>query len=215
MALEDYNTYTKSDPLSRYTVTTNKIVVTDIENDDPNQYVAFDYSATPFDGDFTHRFKLTVTMAGGGFIYPWCLAKEFNDIAGLTDALFLQHNGGAALLKERVSGTDYQDFTVGFSAATPYWYVPDRDEVVGSFGQQYCFIYEDEDETIIFDTLTLALHIKEDFSHVNATIGGGSGSSANISGDIENLDLGLDGVAVTLVRKGLGRGLNRGTGRGL
>lgn len=195
MPLENYDIYTESDPLGRYAVTTNKIVVTSLENDDPDQYVAFDYSAAPFDGDFTQRNKLTVTTAGGGFIYSWCLAKAFDDLAGLTDAFYLQHNGAAALLKERVSSTDYQDFTTGLSAATPYWYVFVRDELIGSFGQLQCFIYDDEAETSLFDTLTLALHIKEDFSHVYGTIGGGSGSSSSISGDIENLDLGIDGAA--------------------
>ena len=75
MSYEDFTEYTKVDPDGELTVEANKIHVSD-QSYDVDSRVYKDFGEDYFDGDFVHKFELTVT-AGGAYIMSgiWAMAN--------------------------------------------------------------------------------------------------------------------------------------------
>lgn len=220
MALEDYTTYTEVDPNSKIGVTSNTITANGIETNF-DAYVYDDKGAAFFDEDYSQEldFQKTGGSSGNQFVYIWGLA---NVVAGgralLTSyqahQIIIFGSNPVVRLLECRGGSFVSDDSIALSLNTRYWLTMIRDESIGANGQLQCFIYSDSGRTVLVDTVSVLLASKQDFRYVYAINSDNHGSASSWSGDIQNLDLGVVAVAGNINRK-LGKGLNRGTMRGL
>jgi len=188
MALEDFTTYTEDDDNSRYVVTANKIAVTLVNRSDNNQHVWDDKGVDYFDGDFVHSVKITVTFAAGGILSCWCLGNVIDGLIPAASNLWVDWYNNAIRLVEQYSDSFATDTSITLTLGDPYYLTIERDESVGTYGTLYCYIYDDEAQTSLVDTLVVTLHTKADWRYVFGTVGFESGTGT-ISGDIENLNL--------------------------
>lgn len=226
MSLEDFTTYTKVDPNNRYTVAANLITVNNLSRDEI-AYIVSDKGVDFFDGDYEHllQFRTASSSSILSTLNPWTLANELGDIRNLLNLspklgahtiqlLEIAATVNCILTESVAGGSSFNDQFSG-TVNVIYYVKIIRDEAIGSFGQLQCFIYTDSDRTVLVDTLTIALHEKMDFRYVYAANSFNFAESKAFDGTINDLDLGLEEEEViVLLRKGLGRGSNKGLMRG-
>ncbi len=205
MALENFGTYTETDPNSRITKTTRRVTWTDLTRNE-DAYVYKDEGVDYFGGDFVHfltlRFTASEQDVSGGI---WALTNDLDDLKGLKDAnkdaLYLTLAGFAdttklwIALREMDGGTLYGSsggdgssyiVTVG----TSYYLSFERDESVGTYGTLYLHIYSDAARTTKLFSHYITLHTsKKDFRYVHAIQTWNAGTTLKHSGYSENLDL--------------------------
>jgi hypothetical protein len=202
---EDYTTYTEVDPNGHLSKTSSKITWTDLNNGE-TAYICDDKGVDHFNGDFEFLFdgEITDIPVGGGRAF-WCgMANTLNDLRSIDVgggdylALLTYVSGGNVryYLHEVVSGSAHQDYTA-YTAEKQQWITFERDEAVGTYGTLYAHIYDDSDRTQELDTLSIALHEKEDFQYIYGMSSYNDGTPASYgSGYVRNLDL-QEGGGVT------------------
>jgi hypothetical protein len=186
---------------SDYTITPNKVIFDTMQRN-RQSWVLDDKGDAFFDGDFTHRVNAAVTTDNSDqSVCPWQLSNvadtPFDIDTANGDALFLieTENAGNKRLQiiEIVASLSLDTFDEAPTSDRRY-YVMDRNEDVDD-GDLTCDIFSDEEETIpVGDTLVLALRAKKDFKFGGCAMPFGDSSGTAISGDIQNLDLGI-GIA--------------------
>ena len=198
MAKENYTTYDKQDFGDKYSVTPTNIDVTGLLRNE-SAWVVDDKGVDNFDGDFEHLVDIEVSSSTHNALFvPWMLANAVDDWnALLSDAgedllvvLPVGTSGTSIVIRlgEAVGASFiFDDYSGAFN--TPYYLKPKRDESVGSFGQIQCFIYSDSARTILLDTLSLALRVKNDFRYVYGMNSANNGTTPSITGSASNLDL--------------------------
>ena len=179
MALENFTTYTETDPNARIAVTASRITSTLLTRDE-DAYVYADKGVNYFAGNFTH--ELTVRVTGGAVsgtmgMVAWAITNDIDDYQGLGT---LSKSGLFVLLGRNFDATPYfqateRDSGTEYSSATPYTGVINtdyylkivRDETVGTYGTFYCYIYSDVGRTTLVATLSVTLHTsKKDFRYI-------------------------------------------------
>lgn len=200
-AKEDYTAYTEVDAGGVLTVAANQITFTDLEYQD-TAYVYKDFGANYFSGDFTHEFKLRITdFTSGpfseGVVFPWYLSNTLanNEIHDSyyphlkVMAIQVSSTQWQFYLYEVTSGgSTYWDTSTYLSKNTDYYCRVNRDESVGTYGTLYLYIYSDAAMTTLVDTVSFALHQKQDFRYLyGVNSQGRSGRTAIISGNVANL----------------------------
>jgi len=198
MALEDFTSYTESDPNSHLAVTATRATFTDYA-DNENIFLSSDKGAAYFNGDFTHLvdMKITAYVSGADNLGIWAVTNSVVDMdpTPADGALFLRaYNTGGTnyfALLEASGGVEYAIGTqYTFSLNTTYYLKIVRDEAVGAFGTLYLYIYSDAARTTLLATKSGALHTsKQDFRYLfGVTSYRNSGAGANTkSGYVENL----------------------------
>ena len=211
MALENYTTYSEYDASGLVTVGANTLAVAG------NNQTAFSvhkvFAAGHFSGDFEHVVAVALNNDGSPN-YGWCpfwglsnetaesahSFKEIQEASG--DCLYIaQGEGFGAVwisLFEISTGTQYSDIYAGASYDTWYYCEIERDESVGTYGTLLCRIYSDESRSTLVDTLSVALHKKEDFRTVYAVASYYPNSNRPYSQNIKNLDLQEAGTTHTV-----------------
>lgn len=209
MATEDLTTYTKTDPLSRLTVTSSKVTWVGVRRNE-DTYLYKDKGANHFDGDLEHLLDFRYEGAGyWSLTNCWALCNLINDFddidaAGGDGLAVVQREESSGVhklfLKELDGGTQYDDVYTASEPVTYYLKVK-RDEAVGTYGTLYLYIYSDAERTNLLDTLSIALHSsKKDFRYIYACQSWDTDSSdANNWNDgwTENLDLQEEAAVVT------------------
>lgn len=183
MAYEDFTTYTETDTGSKVTVTASKITYTAVTSAE----VVKDFGAGHFDGDFEHL--MTIQM-GGSSAYG-------NVVWYLLDIAYpIEYSRHVALVwggyspGGRIAISEYGPYDDVMAAQSlPKTYYPKfkRVESVGTYGTLYGYIYSDAARTSLDDTLSLALHSKEDLRVLSAFLA--NTGAITYTGYIENLDL--------------------------
>ena len=226
MAVEDFTTYSETDPNSHIAKTATRVTVTDL-NSQETAFVYKDKGAAFFSDDFTHNITVEVTaFTADGRDYAWAITNDnTRDMKGIDDnndsylSIFLYGAAGAApeiYLEECDSGAIYQDNFVAV-VDTVYYLTIARDESVGANGTLYCYIYSDAARTVLVDTLTIALHTsKKDFRYIFGANTRNSGiSGRTISAYCENLELFASISAPTITTQAMASvARNSATGNG-
>jgi len=194
MAYENLTTYTKVDPNSDLTITSDTCSFDTLDNG-ANTWVYKDFTLDYFDEDLFHQIQVNISADTGGYgrAIIWSLTNAITDFKSCVDGLgiALRNYGGNKLitLYERNDSNEYDD-SGNYSESTDYYLTIERDESIGDYGRLYCYIYDDINRTNLLDTLQLDLHEKVDFRYLFCLQRlGGSGSGSTYTGYIKNLNL--------------------------
>ena len=196
---ENYPTYAKTDPNNRYTVATNQITVTG-QTRNESSYVYDDKGTGHFSGDFSHLLDYqsgTYSGTGVATILPWMMANDVGDgftlQVGAKSHLRMQNNKTSTtdtMFIVEVNGIGSFNDSSLLTYGGLFYYNPDRDETIGSFGQFRCFIHSDPDRINLFDTLGILLHgSKKDYDLIYGVSSYNSGSTDILDAIVRNLDL--------------------------
>lgn len=193
MAVENFTTYTETDPNSKITVAATKVTFANM-SEDADIHVYKDKGEGFFSGDFTINLTVSRTTDQGGDVVLCTLANLVDDalaIKGVSgDYLGILMEAMDLRLYEVDGGSSHSSSTYNITKDTVYYLTFSRDETVGTYGTLYLYIYSDSGRTTLLSTLTITLHSsKKDFRYLYAVQSTGSTNPADNHGYIENLDL--------------------------
>jgi len=224
MAVQNYTTYTESDPDGVLTVAAAAITVTNMDESTPVAAVYKDFTAGYFSGDLHWRCQFTTPAAGGAenssFLYFWLLTNAVSAPSTIEGAsgdyqavFYFESSGGVPLIFLRLvenGVTTNQDFSVNLSLETKYYLDIYRDDNGGAngTGQYTVYIctgnYNDEAGFTLVDTLTRDCSAGEqnDFRYLYACSARQQPATPSTSGLIENHEDMLTGVPAELAASG-------------
>ncbi|MHA1305558.1 MAG: hypothetical protein ACTSPI_17800 [Candidatus Heimdallarchaeaceae archaeon] len=192
--IENFTSYTESDPNDRLTVSASTITITDLTRNDNNTYIYDDKGTGYFSGDLEHLLEWTpgATSLYGQFAI-WAIANDVEDymqISGHENMVRLQvdaDNNKNLQIQTVDNGTmgDY-DRSVPLTKDTKYYLKILRS---GSIG--ICYIYSDESRTTLVDTISVTFYT-DSFRYIygcQASYRGGQDRPCD--GIVSNLDLGV------------------------
>jgi len=219
MAIKNFEDAITYNPNGTLIVSPDTIDIVDADRSE----TGYSYFDEAVNGDYEHflTVRTASTSSLGAAIYNWVLGNgvgDFTSIKNLGAHSLFRLEGGALvrlqLFEHMIGGVSYNTSWSG-NVNTIYYLKFDRDISIGSFGQLNCFVYTDEGLTVLVKILTLDLHENIDFTKAYPVCGEGVGiTGEQYDGYVKNFDTG-DGVTVVpLTRRGLGRGLNKGIGKG-
>ena len=197
MAQEDFTTYTKVDPNSRFTVTAPKVVFTGMTQME-DAYIYKDKGAGWLTGDFTETFDCDVTGFGNlGSrslnAVVWSVTTWIGSGTGGAGRYALQvwwqpssGSSGYIFGNEHYNGSDYGFGAFACSTNTIYYLTITR-----TGGNITMSIYSDNARTNQLYTFTHALQDTHTYRYVYAiqSYNNGIGGTAYITGNSENLYL--------------------------
>lgn len=202
MALEDFTTYTKVDPNSKFSVSANSITYTGLLNSE-SAYIYKDAGINHFAADFTHLVDAIYTSAAGAstLVGNWAITNDIGTLDVIEGAgksalyAFLYTVVGVSrniYIKENDNGTKYSTSYPDSAPPQNRYFKIIRNESVGTYGTIYLYIYSDADRTNLLSTLSIALHTsKKDYRYVYAVQSDYYPSfTGNTTGYMNNLDLG-------------------------
>jgi len=207
MPIEDFTTYSETDPGSTVTKTSDTITWALLSTRNTSSYVYKDFGAGYFGGDFSHRFEVTATGYGGVTPYAsvWGLANAVDDFQGIDDSggdyqsVVLVNSGGTYFLQLRIcedGGVSLSNQAI--SVSTKYYVTVERDDDGGTNGtgrltlRVYTGNYYGESGAVEIGTVTLDCGVGEqnDFRYLYATSSFNTGDAGKtLNATIENLDL--------------------------
>src|SRR3990167_6767698 len=172
MALQNYTTYTETDPNNRYTVTSTKINVVGLDRNE-DAHVVYDFGVNFFNENFTTKVDVYIDSASqvdGLLRMAWGLANAIDDVSGLRvagqshlDIYIAKTSTGGLVAASEYYGSNVFDNSIDLSLDTTYYLTIVRDESIGTYGTLYCYIYSNSGRTTLVDTLTITLRAKLDF----------------------------------------------------
>lgn len=198
MAIENLLTYTEVDPNAKLTVISSRVTLASLlRNEDA--YVYKDFGADYFNGDFQIDFDIPALPTGtsGGDFLVASMANGIDDWIGLIGtsidglAAEIYRTAGGQIYFNIAEIKDGIEYTSSQEAGLPGYFRFKRDESVGTYGTAYLYSYTDAARTQQQALVTLPLHKKMDLRYLYAVQSRNSGSTASISGYMENLNLGL------------------------
>lgn len=156
-----------------------------------HDYVYFDLGAGALSGDFNHDFNFYVysydEVVKG---YWWGVSNEIGSNNQHTgNRIIFGYDGDLVqwVLREYYNdGANTAQVTRNYSTSVLYARVT-RDESIGSFGRITITFYTDSARTVVFDTMVLDLHEKNDFRYRYLIMSDGGNeliTSADLSGEI-------------------------------
>jgi len=190
MAVEDFTTYTETDPNSRITVSSGTIGCVGLTRNE-DAYVYKDFGAGHFT-DFTHTFSYKFISGNSidSIFGSWGLGNGINDYeawggASITGVwnLHLKFNNNVYLW-ESYGGSTYNDSYSAANTDTVYYV---KNEKSGT--TMTSKIYSDSGMTNLLDTLSLVLHANHSFRYAFGMNTWNSGRTEYCSGEVNNLDL--------------------------
>lgn len=225
MAIEDFTTYTETDPDSVITVDANTVSWVNLDSRDVTSMVAYDKGVNHFDGDFEHKFSCKFTNAAQ-FNLPvhWALTNSYNTNDDLNDMIindedlfiFYFYHGDENVLQFGLQiiedGEQNADAWTSALDNVVYFIRITRDDDGGAnnTGQLKAYIatgnYDDEAGSLQ-DTLSLDCAVGEqnDFQYIYPLLSFDTNHVDDpCDGFTENLDLGEDEGIVIFRRRRAG-----------
>jgi len=191
LALEDFTTYTETDPNNHITVTANKLVVDGMSQNE-DVYVYADKGESHFGASFEHTLKHTGRGGNDRGMY-WAVSNVVDDYAywGNQDSQALGIEFWGSYKTHTLYGFEEnsEDDSWGVWAPTDgtptYITIKRTSETVLQE-----LLYSDSDRTSLEDTLAVSVVDGRRFRYVFGCVSNNTGSSKTwIDFDVENLDL--------------------------
>lgn len=193
MALEDYTTYTETDPNNDFTVVANTITVSTMIGN-VESHVLDDKGVGHF-GDYTHQESVEITFAVNNAV---CGCHAVTNGSNTHQEMITGNDGIEVYLYRSVASaykiylrdfeTDNLDFSIR-SVSTEYWLTIQRVKATTTATVK---IYSDSGRTVLVDTLTITCNTT-DYRYMIAVNSREAGGSETISAVIKDLDL-MEGV---------------------
>jgi len=121
MVLQDFRTWTETDPDTCLTVTEKRVTWTAADGDH-DSYVIRDYGSAIFIGDFTHRFKFEITdMENGGSCATYGIGAAA-DISGGNDFICGVSGSSVAAFTLLLARADFGSFDASAALAVDTLY---------------------------------------------------------------------------------------------
>ncbi|MDY6827234.1 MAG: hypothetical protein SVV67_08725 [Bacillota bacterium] len=190
---EDWTEYTERDLNGHITVAANTITADLGLGEDA--YVYYDLGGDIISGDFEYRVKAKINSGNGIAVFA-----GFSDT--VADLFSLQTAGGHEIcVKGYGDGSNYVIYLsesygvyegtdwLSVDAGVDYYLKVVRDETVGTNGTVYCYVYSDENYSVLVDTLTLALSGKYDYRYIMA-------AQSYCIGGVEQLNITISNLIV-------------------
>jgi hypothetical protein len=151
MALENYTTYTETDPGGNITVAANTITLAATAGSTAN-YVSKDAGAGHF-GQFEHLVEFNAaTMGTDGEFQMWGITDSPGAQTGLISGAYCSSGVGTAIsiyLVQIGGGAGFDSFDTATKATAYYLKIKRTAAAIN------CFIYSDSGRTTLVDTLTI------------------------------------------------------------
>jgi hypothetical protein len=202
MAYEDFTTYTEVDTQGFLSQTASKATFTALGRRVAVAYLYSDKGAAHFAGDFEHLLTVYISAADSNSACIFnALSTGIGDWGQLYSSAYktvgfrwFENSGSKAYRLSEMCGssTIYTDEYAHADNVGNVRYIKfKRVESVGTYGTLYAYIYSDAEMTSLLDTLSLALHSKEDYRYCYVTSGHYTDGSPDYfcTGYVENLDL--------------------------
>jgi len=210
LAIEDLTTWTEADPQAKLTVDATSVTINNLERNDNDTWVDYDFGSGYFSGDFTFRFEYTTPASGDSsvscWIYPFVLSNALDDPSHIESAsgdfqsiIFSVGAGPVAYLYLDVveNGTRHTAVPDPISFSTKYYVTLERADSAGVNGtgqltlRLYTGNYYGESGAVEHDTVTQDCGVGEqnDFQYVMLAAVRGDASAYPTDGVIENVDL--------------------------
>lgn len=204
--MENFISYSETDPNSRITRTTRRVTWTDLTRNE-DAYVYSDKGADYFSGNFIHYLTIQATgyVGTSGTVNLgayWSIANLVDDWGGIDtangDGLFLfarvnTSNGDQYIqLQELDGGTFYASASAyEITVNTNYYLKIVRDENAGTYGTIYCYTYSDPARATLVNTQSVTLHTpKKDYQYIYAFQSANASDATRAhSGFTNNLEL--------------------------
>jgi len=185
---EDYTTYNKLDPNSRFSITASQITITGLTTNEDARVWA-DKGADHFGATFEHWHDVRRDSSSGtkNWIPLWAVSNVEDDAR----YWFLNYSQAAALTQYfgQLRLYEYEnrgsDLSVNLDTSTWYYLVIER---TGETALQ-CEIYSDASRTTLVDTLSVSLPSGRRYRYVFAVNSYNDGGSDTFTGYVANLDL--------------------------
>jgi len=200
VATEDLTTFTEEDPANAMTETATRVTFVNVQTTYNDVYLYKDYGADYFSSNFIQY--LTVYCAEyNQYDHPhiWVMANVVDDCRYMRDNdepyfdIHLYSNAGnnpKIELCEWIDGVNNNDFTTTLSVPFTYYLTVVRNELVGTYGTMYLYIYSDATRTTLVDLLTVTLQQNTDFRYLYAFNSLSDNVQARYwNGYVENLSL--------------------------
>jgi hypothetical protein len=198
MVLEDFTTYTETDPSGHIAKVAHHIDFDAYR--DETALVYKDFGAAHF-GDFTHTVEGAIDAdfddAAEGFI--WMLSNNPTDYGSIATAgetaigiAFYVNDVGTNDYEARILETFGGSFWLDSTGPGVYGFAIDQQLyfVITKLGTALtCKIYTDAGHTALLDTLTLVLHANHKFQYVYGCSSENDGNTLHVDLNIDNLDL--------------------------
>lgn len=189
--MENFTTYTETDPNNRFTVTATNIAVSGLGRSE-DAFVYDDKGAAFFDGDLTHRLNVSIDNAAApGINSVWTLANAVDDATSLPDyiTVFFGFAGGnhLVLLRENDGGSLTDDVWTDAVQSTTYYLEIERDETAGDL---ICRIFSDASFSTLVITLTVSLSDNTvNWRYIYASLSFNDDAGGAFDGHVANLNL--------------------------
>jgi len=196
VAYEYLPDYTETDPNSHIAIDPYKVTVSGLPRNE-DAYIYKDFGHAYFIGDL--EFLLSCRMTGfsnNGENSVLSMANVVDDWQGVKEAnspqisIKMQYDTDTYKIQlvECYNGSTYSS-TLDCIEDTTYYIKFVRSEQESSYGVAYCFVYIDEDMTLLSGTLEVDLHEKTDYRFLYSTQSINSGDAYSISGWSSNIEL--------------------------
>ncbi|MGD8237836.1 MAG: hypothetical protein PVH68_04750 [Armatimonadota bacterium] len=191
MATEDFTTYTETDPNSHITVTSSKLDVDGMsENEDAHAHD--DKGADHFGATFTHDVEVTPQETyTGGQGWAWCISNAVDDAndwySNSSEAIAFRVVHPSANQFEFWDFEDTESDVANFSwtSTSTYYITVERTSETAIEAR----IYSDSGRSTLEDTLALSVTDGRRYQHVFGCNSWNKGETDTYSFDVENLDL--------------------------
>lgn len=208
--MENLTTYTEVDANGRITISSTACTVAGLARQTEESYVYKDKTANFFNENFQHNFEFAITSAdlNGGY-QLWQLANVVDDRRWFVDnaadwlgIMFFRTAADVERLELWEGGVEEGQFATVYNGiaidGTVYYCTVRRDESDGTYGTLYLDLYSDSGRTdlALITTISLALHVKNDFRYIYVCSADNDSSVATVSGYTRNFDLSTFKVTV-------------------
>lgn len=198
MAVENFTTYTETDPNSHLSKTATVCTATGLlRNEDA--YIYKDMGLNYFNADFSHSVDVNVSAATtGGLGFCWMMANDLNDFNGIDTAsgsclgvyAYKDASTYSLYVIQLNAGVWTQSVYSGLLVGTTYYLVVRRDETVGTYGTIYLDIYSNAARTNLIASINTAIAgAKRDYRYIYAVNTFNDANASSISFTSSNLDL--------------------------
>lgn len=193
-AVEDFTTYTENDPNAKITVTSTKVDIAGLAEEDAAR-VYKDMGATHFSGNFEHLVEVytAAAMTDGINFMSWGVSNSATMLStslgtGIAGRTYQEASNDVRFY---ITIASVQAGVSSLNENTLYYITYKRDEAIGTYGTAYVYVYSNSSRTTLLGSNSVALVTAlYDYQYVYGFANYGNSAGAFVTtAYTQNLDL--------------------------